>query len=546
MRILCVGGGPAGLYLALLLKKADARHEITVVERNLPYDTFGWGVVFSDQTLGNLESADPESHAEILEAFCHWDDIDVHFKGRTITSGGHGFCGIGRKRLLNILQARCEALGVRLVFETEVTDEAAFGAQDLIVVSDGINSALRTKYAAVFAPQIERRRCRYIWLGTNRLFEAFTFAFEKTEWGWFQAHAYRFDQDTSTFIVETPEEVWEAAGLDRMSGEQGIAFCERLFAPYLDGHKLMTNARHLRGSAWINFQRVTNGTWLNFSGPAPMVLVGDAAHTAHFSVGSGTKLALEDAIALAKAVSAGTDLRIALEGYEAERSLEVLKIQNAARNSTEWFENVDRYTPFEAEQFAYSLLTRSQRISHENLRRARPGLRHRHRVLVRRAECAAGKAGAADVHAVHAARRDAGESGRGLADGAVLLHRRDPRRLLSRSSRQPRPRRRRARLHRNDLRVGGCAHLARLRGHVRTGAQDGVGADRRLRARAHAGEDRAAAGPRGAERLHAARLGRGRRAASRGQLAADRAVRRALRPEQPAASRDDASTTWSA
>jgi anthraniloyl-CoA monooxygenase len=368
MRILCVGGGPAGLYLALLLKQADARHEITVVERNLPYDTFGWGVVFSDQTLSNLEAADPETHAEILAAFCHWDDIDVHFNGRTITSGGHGFCGIGRKRLLNILQARCEVLGVRLVFETEVTDEAAFGAQDLIVASDGINSALRTKYAAVFAPQIERRRCRYIWLGTHRLFEAFTFAFEQTEWGWFQAHAYRFDRDTSTFIVETPEEVWEAAGLDRMTGEQGIAFCERLFAPYLDGHKLMTNARHLRGSAWINFQRVTNGTWLNFSGSAPMVLVGDAAHTAHFSVGSGTKLALEDAIALAKAVSSEPDLRAALPAYEAERSLEVLKIQNAARNSTEWFEHVDRYTPFEAEQFAYSLLTRSQRISHENLR----------------------------------------------------------------------------------------------------------------------------------------------------------------------------------
>ena len=368
MRILCIGGGPAGLYLALLLKKADARHEITVVERNLPYDTFGWGVVFSDQTLGNLEAADPETHAEILAAFCHWDDIDVHFKGRTITSGGHGFCGIGRKRLLNILQARCEALGVRLTFETEVTDEAAYGAQDLIVASDGINSALRTKYAAVFGPQIERRRCRYIWLGTHRLFEAFTFAFEQTQWGWFQAHAYRFDRDTSTFIVETPEEVWQAAGLDRMSGEDGIAFCERLFAPYLGGHKLMTNARHLRGSAWINFQRVTNRTWLNFTGSAPMVLVGDAAHTAHFSVGSGTKLALEDAIALAQAVASGPELPAALAAYEAERALEVLKIQNAARNSTEWFEHVDRYAGFEAEQFAYSLLTRSQRISHENLR----------------------------------------------------------------------------------------------------------------------------------------------------------------------------------
>ncbi len=368
MRILCIGGGPAGLYFALLMKRADPRHEITVVERNRPYDTFGWGVVFSDQTLGNLEAADAVTHAEILDAFCHWDDIDVHYRGRTITSGGHGFCGIGRKRLLNILQARCEALGVRLVFDTEVSDESAFGPQDLIVASDGVNSGVRTRRASVFAPQIERRHCRYIWLGTPRVFDAFTFAFEETPWGWFQAHAYRFDADTSTFIVETPEPVWQAAGLDKMTSEEGIAFCERLFARYLDGQPLMTNARHLRGSAWINFLRITNRTWLDTTGAAPIVLVGDAAHTAHFSVGSGTKLALEDAIALARAVTGERDLSRALATYEAERMLEVLKIQNAARNSTEWFEHVDRYTSFEAEQFAYSLLTRSQRISHENLR----------------------------------------------------------------------------------------------------------------------------------------------------------------------------------
>jgi anthraniloyl-CoA monooxygenase len=368
MRILCAGGGPAGLYFALLAKKADPRRDITVVERNRPYDTFGWGVVFSDQTLGNLARADRETHAEIEEAFCHWDDIDVHFKGRTIRSGGHGFCGIGRKRLLNILQRRCEALGVRLLFETEVVDEHAFGAQDLVVASDGINSVLRSKYTHVFGPTIERRKCRYIWLGTRKLFDAFTFAFEKTEWGWFQAHAYKFDAETSTFIVETPEEVWRAAGLDRMSTEEGIAFCERLFARYLDGNALMTNARHLRGSAWINFARIANQTWVNTTTAAPIVLVGDAAHTAHFSVGSGTKLALEDAIALAFAIDAGPDLRTALASYESERMVEVLKIQNAARNSTEWFESVDRYTEFEAEQFAYSLLTRSQRISHENLR----------------------------------------------------------------------------------------------------------------------------------------------------------------------------------
>jgi anthraniloyl-CoA monooxygenase len=368
VRIVCIGGGPAGLYLALLMKKADARHDITVVERNRPYDTFGWGVVFSDQTLGNLAMADRETHAEILDAFCHWDDIDVHFKGRTITSGGHGFCGIGRKRLLNILQRRAEALGVRLVFETEASDETAFGRCDLVVASDGVNSAIRSRHADLFQPEIERRRCRYVWLGTRRLFDAFTFAFEHTEWGWFQAHAYKFDRETSTFIVETPEEVWRAAGIDRMTGAESIAFCERLFAKYLAGERLMTNAAHLRGSAWINFLRIVNKTWICEAASSPIVLLGDAAHTAHFSVGSGTKLALEDAIALARALREKPDLIDALAAYEAERTIEVLKVQNAARNSTEWFENVERYTRLEAEQFAYSLLTRSQRISHENLR----------------------------------------------------------------------------------------------------------------------------------------------------------------------------------
>ena len=368
MRIFCVGGGPGGLYLALLLKQGDARREITVIERNRPYETFGWGVVFSDQTLDNLLAADAQTHAQIIDAFSRWNDIDVHFKDRTVTSGGHGFCGIGRKRLLNILQRRCEDLGVALRFETEVTDESALGECDLIIASDGIGSAIRSRHEAAFEPEIERRKCRYIWLGTHRLFDAFTFAFEETEWGWFQAHAYRFDRETSTFIVETPEPVWRAAGIDRMTTEESLAFCERLFARHLDGERLMINARHQRGSAWINFARVVNRTWVCDSTPAPIVLLGDAAHTAHFSVGSGTKLALEDAIALARAIDEGTDLRQALRHYEAERAIEVLKIQNAARNSTEWFENVERYAHLEPEQFAYSLLTRSQRISHENLR----------------------------------------------------------------------------------------------------------------------------------------------------------------------------------
>ena len=376
MRVLCIGGGPAGLYLALLLKKADPAHAVRVVERNRPYDTFGWGVVFSDQTLDNLAAADPETATAIAGAFNHWDDIDVHFRGRTITSGGHGFCGIGRKRLLNILQARCEALGVELVFETDVADDAAaaheFGA-DVVIASDGLNSRIRTRYAATYRPDIDERRCRFVWLGTKKLFPAFTFAFVETPHGWFQAHAYQYDGDTSTFIVETPEETWRAAGLDTMSQEDGIAYCERLFAPWLDGWRLMSNAAHLRGSAiWIRFPRVVCRTWVHWTAvdgrDVPVILMGDAAHTAHFSVGSGTKLALEDAIALAGALGSGGSMRDALQRYEATRSVEVLKIQNAARNSTEWFEHVARYTALEAEQFAYSLLTRSQRISHENLR----------------------------------------------------------------------------------------------------------------------------------------------------------------------------------
>lgn len=366
MKIVSIGGGPAGLYFAILMKKQDPSHDITVYERNRPYDTFGWGVVFSDQTLENLEGADDVSKQEIIDSLAHWDDIDVHIKGRTITSGGHGFCGIGRKKLLNILQARAESLGVKLVFEAEVAGPEQFPDADLIVAADGINSRVRTAHADHFEPDIDVRKCRFVWLGTKKIFEAFTFAFEETEHGWFQAHAYRFDDQTSTFIVETPETVWQAHGLDAVDGETSIEFCERLFEPYLDGHALLSNARHLRGSGiWIKFPRVLNKTWVKDN----VVLMGDAAHTAHFSIGSGTKLALEDAIALARAFDGSpTDVQSALAAYEQERKIEVLKIQSAARNSTEWFENVHRYTKLPPEQFAYSLLTRSQRISHENLR----------------------------------------------------------------------------------------------------------------------------------------------------------------------------------
>ena len=376
MRIVCLGGGPAGLYFALLMKLQDPAHVVTVVERNRPFDTFGWGVVLSDQTLGNLRDADPVSAQLIGDAFNHWDDVEMFFKGRSVRSGGHGFCGIGRKKLLNILQERCLALGVGLVFEADVQDDQALAKQydaDLMIACDGLNSRVRARYANTFKPDVEMRDCRFVWLGTKKTFKAFTFAFEQTEHGWFAAHAYKFDADTSTFIVETPDAVWKAHGLDQMSQEGGIAFCERLFAKYLDGNPLMNKAAHVRGSAiWIRFPRVVCERWVHSEVIAgkdvPIVLMGDAAHTAHFSIGSGTKLALEDAIELARCIARTSDIKEALQAYEAVRSVEVLKIQNAARNSTEWFENVDRYSGLEAEQFFYSMMTRSQRISHENLR----------------------------------------------------------------------------------------------------------------------------------------------------------------------------------
>lgn len=371
MRIVCIGGGPAGLYFALLMKQLNPAHRITVVERNRPYDTFGWGVVFSDATMENMRAWDTPTADAIEVAFNHWDDIELHFKGRCIRSGGHGFVGIGRKKLLNILQVRCEELGVELVFETEAEDESAWPDADLVIASDGINSRIRQKYAAVFQPDIVTRPNRYIWLGTTRLFDAFNFLFEKTEHGWFQAHVYKFDEQTTTFIVETPEDVWKAHGLDQADTAQSIAFCEQLFERHLQGHKLLSNARHLRGSAWLNFQRIRCKTWHHFNGRQHVVLMGDAVHTAHFAIGSGTKLALEDAIELTRLFKeTGEDIPQVLARYQASREVDVLRLQNAAWNAMEWFEVVgtrycDQLPP---EQFMYSMLTRSQRISHENLR----------------------------------------------------------------------------------------------------------------------------------------------------------------------------------
>ncbi len=345
-----------------------------MVERNRPYDTFGWGVVFSDATMENMRAWDAETANSIETAFNHWDDIEVLIKGRRMRTTGHGFVGIGRKKLLNILQARCEELGVELVFEREVDSDLEFPDADLIIASDGINSKIRGRYEVEFKPDMVMRPNRFVWLGTNKLYDAFTFDFRRTEHGWFQAHIYKFDDSTSTFIVETTEDIFKAHGLDQADEARSIAFCEELFSEVLDGGKLMSNARHLRGSAWLNFGRLTCGKWSHFNGQSHVVLMGDAAHTAHFAIGSGTKLALEDAIELTKQFRAfgGTPDKISevLAAYEEVRAVDVARIQNAARNAMEWFEVVgSRYADtLEPEQFMYSLLTRSQRISHENLR----------------------------------------------------------------------------------------------------------------------------------------------------------------------------------
>jgi anthraniloyl-CoA monooxygenase len=371
MRVACLGGGPAGIYFAISMKLRNPEHDIHVFERNRSGDTFGWGVVFSDQTLTNLTANDPVSAGRIRDSFAHWDDIAVALDGRTEVSSGHGFIGIGRKRLLQILQARAAELGVVMHFETEFGDDlASYADFDLIVAADGVNSRIRTRYADRFDVDIQTRRNKFTWLGTQKLFDAFAFIFEKTPAGWIWAHAYRFDETHSTFVVECSPETWAGLGFEDMSQEETLAACERIFARHLDGHPLLSNSAHLRGSAsWINFRRVLCGQW-SFDN---VVLLGDAAHTAHFSIGSGTKLALEDAIKLAEVLDRpGLDnrqaLTQALKDYRDERHVEVLKIQNSARNSTEWFENIDRYADFDAEQFAYALLTRSQRVSHENLR----------------------------------------------------------------------------------------------------------------------------------------------------------------------------------
>ncbi len=366
MKIVSVGAGPAGLYFALLMKKADPAHDVLVVERNRPDDTFGFGVVFSDATLDAFAEADHETHAEITRNFAHWDDIAIHYRGETLTSTGHGFSGLSRQLLLDILQRRCVELGVTLRFGTEVSDLGAWADADLVLAADGVNSVIRSRYAEHFRPQVDWRGNQFVWLGTTFPYPAFTFVFKESAHGLWRVHAYRYNAGMSTFILETTEAAWRRAGLDQADEDRTIAFAERLFAEELRGHRLLKNR-----SLWRNFPTVRNGAWHHRN----IVLIGDAAHTAHFSIGSGTKLAMEDAIALCRALERHAEVEKALVAYEEERRPEVERLQRAAQVSLEWFEQTERYHGrLEPIQFVMSLLTRSLRVTHGNLKVRDPRL----------------------------------------------------------------------------------------------------------------------------------------------------------------------------
>ena len=359
MNAVSIGGGPAGLLFALLLKKADPRHEVTVYERNRLEDTFGFGVVFSDATQQELEQADREVTAAMAAHSHRWGDIDIHYRGQLLRSTGHGFSGLSRKTLLSILSARCRAVGVRLCLEREIQDPDELRHADLVLAADGVNSLIRARYQDHFRPTAERSYNQFVWLGTTRPFGAFTFSFRHDRHGLWRAHAYQYEPGASTFIVEAREQTWLAAGLDRATEADTTAFCEKLFAAELEGHRLISNR-----SIWRSFPTIQNARWHHGN----VVLIGDAAHTAHFSVGSGTKLAMEDAIALVRSLGKHERIGDALEAYEIERRPVVESLQRAALASQQWFEDSERYMDLEPLQFAFTLLTRSLRVTHENLK----------------------------------------------------------------------------------------------------------------------------------------------------------------------------------
>ena len=366
MRVNVIGGGPAGLYFALLLKKHDPRHEVTVYERNPRGATFGWGVVFSGRTLRNLRDADEDSHRALAESFETWENVEVVLRDARVTVRGNHFSGVARIRLLNILQDRCERLGVRLRFGSEAAgvDISALAAGcDLLVGADGVGSLVRQHYAAEFGPELSEGRNKYVWYGTRQPFSGLTLTFRETQAGVFAAHSYKFSPDTSTFIVECDQETWERAGFAALTDAETRARLGEVFSADLGGRELLSN-----NSRWINFLLVKNRRW----SAGNVVLLGDALHTAHFSIGSGTKLAMEDSIALFRLFAEGRDVPAALEEFERTRRPVIEDYQEAARESRLWFERAADYTHLDPLRFAYSLMTRSKRVTHESLRRRDP------------------------------------------------------------------------------------------------------------------------------------------------------------------------------
>lgn len=359
MKIAVIGGGPAGLYFSLLMKRRDPRHDIVVYERNKPDDTFGFGVVFSDETLAGFRDADLRSFKDIIASFAYWDKIEVQFGGKALVSGGHGFCGMSRKELLLILQRHCREAGVKIEFQTEIASLDRFADCDLILASDGINSFIREGLKEQFQPSVDWRKNKFIWLGTTKPLDKFTFVFKENQHGIWNVHAYRYNNELTTWIVETTEETWRKAGLDKASETDSVAYLEKLYAPELDGHRLLTNR-----SIWRTFPTIKCARWVHKN----IALAGDAAHTAHFSIGSGTKLAMEDAIALYQACQRHPKVSDALAAYEAQRIEEAGRLQTTAKTSLEWYENVARYVGMEPEQLTFSMMSRSKRVTYDNLK----------------------------------------------------------------------------------------------------------------------------------------------------------------------------------